>query len=90
MQMVQSWQAALTACESDELMVIGGGEIYALALPHAQQMHLTYVDTALAQADAYFPDFDAAQWRETHTEAHHSNERHAFAFRFIDFQRNVP
>jgi dihydrofolate reductase len=90
MQMVQSWQAALTACESDELMVIGGGEIYALTLPHAQQMHLTYVDTALAQADAYFPAFDAGQWRETHTEAHPSDERHALAFRFIDFQRNLP
>jgi len=89
MQGVNSWQAALDATQSDELMVIGGGEIYALALPHAQQMHLTYVDTALAHADAYFPAFDAGQWRETHAEMHHGDERHAFAFRFIDYQRNA-
>jgi len=89
MQGVNSWQAALDATQSDELMVIGGGEIYALALPHAQQMHLTYVDTALTHADAYFPAFDAGQWRETHAEMHHGDERHAFAFRFIDYQRNA-
>lgn len=89
MQGVNSWQAALDATLSDELMVIGGGEIYALALPHAQQMHLTYVDTTLAHADAHFPAFDAGQWRETHAETHHGDERHAFAFRFIDYQRDA-
>ena len=88
MQMVNSWQAALAACESDELMVIGGGEIYALALPHAQQMHLTYVDTQLAQADAYFPAFDVSAWRETYSEEHARDEKHAFAFRFVDFVKN--
>jgi len=89
MQGVNSWQAALDATLSDELMVIGGGEIYTLALPHAQQMHLTYVDTTLAHADAHFPAFDAGQWRETHADTHHGDERHAFAFRFIDYQRNA-
>ena len=88
MQMVHSWQAALAACESDELMVIGGGEIYALALPHAQQIHLTYVDTQLAQADAYFPAFDVSAWRETYSEEHARDEKHAFAFRFVDFVKN--
>ena len=77
MQGVNSWQAALDATLSDELMVIGGGEIYALALPYAQQMHLTYVDTTLAHADAHFPAFDAGQWRETHAETHHGDERQA-------------
>ena len=90
MQGVNSWQAALDATLSDELMVIGGGEIYTLAFPHAQSMYLTLVDTELAQADAYFPVFDAGQWRETHVEPHGSDERHVFAFRFIDYQRNAP
>lgn len=90
MQVVNSWQAALDATESDELMVIGGGEIYALALPLAQCMHLTLVDTELPQADAYFPAFDAGQWQETYAEAHQSDERHSFAFRFIDYLRSAP
>lgn len=90
MQIVNSWSAALAACESDEVMVIGGGEIYSLALPHAHQMHLTHVDTALAHADAYFPAFDASIWREVNSEAHACDEKHAFAFRFIDYLRDAP
>jgi dihydrofolate reductase len=90
MQTVASLEQAMTLCTDGELMVIGGGEFYTLALPLAQSMHLTLVDTQLPQADAFFPAFDAGQWRETHTEAHHSDERHAFAFRFIDYQRNAP
>lgn len=90
MQVVNDWQAALDATESDELMVIGGGEIYALALPLAQRMHLTLVDAELPQADAYFPAFNADQWQETHAEAHQSDERHAFAFRFVDYLRSAP
>jgi dihydrofolate reductase len=90
MQVVNSWQQALDACGADELMVIGGGEIYASALPLAQRMHLTWVDTQLPQADAYFPAFDAGQWREMHAEPHQGDERHAFAFRFVDYLRNTP
>jgi dihydrofolate reductase len=88
MQVIHSWQAALAACESDELMVIGGGEIYALAMPYAQRMYLTYVDTRLEQADTYFPRFDSSQWSETYSEEHARDEKHAFAFRFVDYVKN--
>jgi dihydrofolate reductase len=88
MQMVPNWSAALAACESDELMVIGGGEIYALALPVANRMYLTHVDTHLAQADTYFPAFNMSAWRETYSEEHARDEKHAFAFRFVDYVKN--
>jgi dihydrofolate reductase len=87
MQAVHSLEQALSECESDELMVIGGGEIYSLALPMAHRMHLTYVDTCLEQADTYFPLFDKTQWRELTSENHVKDEKHAFAFRFVDYQR---
>ena len=89
MQAVASLEQAMTLCADDELMVIGGGEIYALALPLAQCMHLTLVDTELPQADAYFPAFDAGQWQETHSVAHQRDERHSFGFRFIDYLRSA-
>ena len=63
-----------------ELCVIGGGEIYALR-------HLTHVDTVVEGADAFFPRFDASQWRVTSSEAHTADERHRFAFDFVDYQR---
>ena len=85
MQMVHSWQTALDACESDELMVIGGGEIYSLALPMANRLYLTHVDTCLTQADTWFPAVDSSVWREVCVEAHACDEKHAFAFRFVDY-----
>ena len=71
---------------ADELCVIGGGEIYALALPLATQLHLTLVDTEVSGADAFFPCFDIGQWRETLREPHASDVRHASAFEFVDYE----
>ena len=87
MQAVSTLEEASVLCGDRELMVIGGGEIYALALPFAQQMHLTHIDTALPQADAWFPSFDDNAWLETSSESHDADERHAHAFRFADYFR---
>jgi dihydrofolate reductase len=70
-----------------ELCVIGGGEIYALCLPLATRMHLTHVDTVVEGADAFFPRFDASQWRVIAREPHGADERHRFAFEFVDYER---
>lgn len=90
MHAVASLDAALrTASEAgaEELCVIGGGEIYALALPSATELHLTHVDTAVGGADAFFPAFDAAGWRIVSEETHPADARHAYAFRFVDYCR---
>ena len=71
-----------------ELMVIGGGEIYELTLPHADALWLTEVDVVLPRADAWFPAFDRARWRESTREHHASDARHAFAFDFVDYERS--
>jgi dihydrofolate reductase len=67
------------------LMVIGGGEVYAQTLPRATRLHLTWVDTRVDGADAWFPRFDTAAWTMTDSEAHPVDARHAFAFRFADY-----
>ena len=89
MQAVASIEDALAvaARDGDELCVIGGGEVYALALPHAQRMHLTWVDAAVAGADAFFPRFDAGEWRELSREPHPADARNEFAFEFADYER---
>jgi dihydrofolate reductase len=69
------------------LMVIGGGEVYAQALPMATRLHLTWVDTRIDGADAWFPRFDAAAWTMTDSESHAADARHAQAFRFADYVR---
>lgn len=88
MQAVDSLDAAL-ACARDDgaptLCVIGGGEIYALTLPHAQALSLTHVHTRVPDADAFFPAFDAARWREVARSHHGADARHAHAFSFVDY-----
>ncbi len=84
---VVSLDDAVTHAGEDELMVIGGGEIYALALPRAERMHLTWVDAEAESADTYFPRFDPAQWTIATDESHPADNKHAFAFRFVDYAR---
>ncbi len=90
MEAVASLDEALAiagADGADTLCVIGGGEIFALALPRATRMHLTWVDTEVEDADAFFPVFDASQWRITACEHHPADARHAHAFDFVDYVR---
>lgn len=84
---VDSIDAALARTDGTDLMVIGGGEIYGLALPHAERMHLTWVDTEAESADTYFPHFDPAPWRVIADESHPADKNHAFKFRFVDYAR---
>jgi dihydrofolate reductase len=67
-----------------EIVIAGGGEIYAQALPLATDLRLTFVDTTIDQPDAFFPAWDAAGWRETAREHHPADERHPFAFDWVD------
>jgi len=84
---VASLDAAIAAADANELCVIGGGEVYALALPRATRLHLTWIDTAAQDADAFFPRFDPAQWRESSRVTHAADARHEFAFDFVDYER---
>ncbi|HEX5755091.1 MAG TPA: dihydrofolate reductase [Arenimonas sp.] len=88
MQAVASLDEALAVvADAPELMVIGGGEIYALALPRAARMHLTHVETDVEGADAWFPAFDPQDWQVEpvlqRSEADHS----APAFCCRDYRR---
>jgi dihydrofolate reductase len=88
-------QEALTSLDAlrasvgaqDTVFVIGGGEIYALALPQAARLYLTHVDTVVDDADAFFPHFDACDWQVASRAAHPADARHAHAFEFVDYVR---
>jgi dihydrofolate reductase len=86
MTVVASLDAAIEHAGARELMVIGGGEVYALALPRAVRMHLTLVDDEV-RADTWFPAYAPAEWRETARAHHDADARHAQAFDFVDLER---
>jgi dihydrofolate reductase len=87
MEAVGTLQEAMSRAAGDELMVIGGGEVYALALPQATCLHLTHVDTVVPGADAFFPAFDAADWRIVARAPHPADASHPLAFEFVDYAR---
>lgn len=88
MHAVASLDAALAvAGDAPELCVIGGGEIYALTLPRATRLHLTEVDTVVAEADTFFPTLPRTGWREVARVHHPADARHALAFDFVDLER---
>ncbi len=86
-EVVHSFDEAIAIADGDELCVIGGGEVYTLAMPRATRLHLTWIDTETADADAFFPNFTAIDWRETFREIHPADTKHAFGYTFIDYQR---
>jgi dihydrofolate reductase len=69
-----------------ELVVIGGAELYRQLLPQVQRMYLTLVHGRF-EGDAWFPEFDAAQWREIAREDHPADERHAVPYSFVTLER---
>ncbi|MDQ3494659.1 MAG: dihydrofolate reductase [Pseudomonadota bacterium] len=73
-----------------ELCVIGGAEVYALALPRASILQLTLVDALVADADTFFPCHDPADWDQTACLAHPADARHVFGFTFRDYVRRQP
>jgi len=79
-----SLDAALAACATDpETCVIGGGEIYALALPRADKLALTEVDAVFPDADRHFPGWTSDQFIETHRET--CNSANGLVFDFVEY-----
>jgi dihydrofolate reductase len=86
-KVVHSLDEAVAFAGDAELCVIGGGEVYALALPRATHLRLTEIATVTPDADTFFPEYDPRDWRETFREHHPADSRHAFAFDFADYRR---
>ena len=83
-----SLKEALAHCAPDEeVYIIGGASVYKQALPLADRLCLTEIDDTPDQADTYFPDY--SDWHEVSREAHETDERHAYRYAFVDYERGV-
>ena len=70
-----------------ELMIIGGGEIYKQALPHTNKIYLTRVHHTFAEADTFFPQLNMAEWNAVNGEWNMADEKNEFDFEFIVLER---
>ena len=86
---VHALDDALTAARAvnrEEIFVIGGAEIYVMALPVATTLYLTEILKAY-EGDAYFPRFDKNEWQEVSRQHHPADARHEAEFDFVAYER---
>lgn len=88
-EVVGSLHEALASCPSvDEVIIMGGAQIYTQALPLATDLRLTEIDLTVVGGDAFFPEFSAPQWQEISREPHVSQNGTAYAF--VHYRRPEP
>ncbi len=86
---VHSVEEALAAAEDvDEVVIIGGADLFSHLMPVVDRLYLTHVHDA-AEGDVFFPEFNQAEWRESYHEYHPADDRHALPFTWIILDRIV-
>jgi dihydrofolate reductase len=89
----QSLEEALVKAEAqaeldggDEVMIIGGGQIYAEALPMTDRIYITQVH-AEVDGDAYFPEVNWDEWEEIGREDFSASDNNPYDYSFVVYQR---
>ncbi len=71
----------------DELMIIGGAQIYEQTIDLCDQLILTHVNGSFPQADTFFPKVNFKDWNCIFSEKHQSDDQHAYSFEFCIYQK---
>jgi len=86
-RVVHSLEQALEAAAGhDEVMVIGGAQLYRQTLDRAERMYLTLVKTEL-DGDTLFPQIEMRHWRELERESHRADEKNEYDYDFVTLER---
>lgn len=72
-----------------EMMVIGGAEVYRLAMPRAELIYLTLIDGDFA-GDTMFPDYARDDWEEVGVDSHPADAKNPYPYRFLTLRRRRP
>ncbi len=73
--------------QTKEIFIVGGGSVYAEALPLVNRVYLTRVGTTLSLADTWFPDLPYSEWEMKWERAFKADEKHAFDYSFQCWER---
>jgi dihydrofolate reductase len=82
-----SLEDTLAALNGADAYIVGGGEIYRVALPSVDLLYVTEVHAAIDGGDTWFPNYSEG-FTETAREDHPADERHAYAYSFVTLIRN--
>ncbi|WP_339702930.1 dihydrofolate reductase [uncultured Marixanthomonas sp.] len=79
-------EALLKSHNDSQPFVIGGGEIYKLAIDTADKIELTRVHGTF-EADTYFPEIDMDKWQLISEVKHEKDEKHNYSFSYLTYER---
>lgn len=88
-EVVGSLEEAYTAVEaqSSRLFIMGGGQIYAQALPDMDRLIITHVHTVIEDADTFFPAIDPAVWQVAERSELMTDPETGYTFEFVTYCR---
>lgn len=69
-----------------QTFVIGGAKVFRQALPIADRLHVTEIDAEI-EGDVRFPEFDRSRWREVERTEHGPDDKNAYHYAFITYER---
>ena len=76
-----------TSSSSGRCFIIGGGQIYAQALPEADCLIVTHVHTVIENADTFFPEIDPALWKVSDRSEVMTDPETGYQFEFVTYNR---
>ena len=86
-RIVSSRDQAITAAgNAEEMMVIGGEEIYKEFLPIADRIYLTIIDASI-EGDTFFPEIDMTRWHEVNHQAYRPDEKNPYSYAFVTLEK---
>ena len=74
---------ACAVANSDEIMIIGGAQIYRDCLPIADRLYLTRVEAEI-EGDAFFPDIDTKQWQKIAEKTPKEIDKYSYCFQVLE------
>lgn len=84
-EVVSSLEEAMKATSAeDEVFVIGGGEIYRLAMDKASRIYLTIVNKEY-EGDTFFPEIDTSKWEKVSEENYSRGEKYEYPYSFCNY-----
>jgi dihydrofolate reductase len=86
-EVANSVEAALALCKDEaEVFIVGGAEIYKLALPLTNRIYLTIIHQHF-EGDSFFPALDENEWKEVQRNDYQPDDKNPLPYSFITLER---
>lgn len=88
-EFINNWGSVIDLAKKEEVFIIGGASVYETALPYANTLYITEVDTDI-EGDTFFPSFNYQNWQLTKSETHGKDEKNNYDMTFKVYERKDP